>query len=65
MPKALNLLNEKFGRLTVIEKAENYKNRTAWICQCECGKIITVTTKNLRNGSVRSCGCLKRKSLIG
>lgn len=65
MPKALNLINERFGKLTVLNKADNYKNRTAWLCQCDCGEQIVVTTKNLRNGTVRSCGCLKRKQLIG
>ena len=65
MPKALNLLNEKFGKLTVIQKAENKNGLTAWLCQCDCGETKIVTTKQLRNGTVNSCGCLKRKDLIG
>lgn len=65
MPKALNLIGEKYNKLTVIEKAANIKGRTAWKCQCECGEFTVVTTKDLRNSNVRSCGCLKRKDLVG
>ena len=65
MPAALNLINKKFGKLTVISKAENIKGRTAWNCKCDCGKEVIVTTQKLRNGTTRSCGCLKRKDLVG
>lgn len=62
MPK-LNLLGEKYGLLTVIEEAEQIGGRTAWKCQCECGKEITVITKSLRNGNTKSCGCLHKKAI--
>lgn len=32
MPKALNLIGEKYNKLTVIEKEANIKGRTAWKC---------------------------------
>ena len=59
MPKKLNLLNERFGKLLVIKESENINGRTAWLCQCDCGKEKIVRTKELRNGIVKSCGCLK------
>lgn len=65
MPAKINLLGQRFGKLTVIAPAENYKGRTAWQCQCDCGNFITVTTKLLRNGTTQSCGCLKHKDIIG
>lgn len=67
MPQALNLIGEKYGKLTVIRKAPNVKGRTAWYCLCDCGNSeeIIVTTKNLRNGITQSCGCLKRKDIAG
>ena len=37
MPKKLNLLGQKYGRLTVIAEAPKQKGQTAWLCQCECG----------------------------
>lgn len=56
--KLLNLLNQKFGRLTVIAHAENIKRDTAWICKCDCGKTKIIKTKYLRGGGSKSCGCL-------
>ena len=38
MPAKLNLIGEKYGRLTVIEKAPNKGKRTQWKCLCDCGK---------------------------
>ena len=32
MPKKLNLLNERFGKLLVIKESENINGRTAWLC---------------------------------
>lgn len=32
MPAALNLIGQKYGKLTVLEKAPNHKSRTAWLC---------------------------------
>lgn len=62
MPK-LNLLNEKYGMLTVIAEAPNINGRTAWLCKCDCGNEIQVITKSLRNGNTKSCGCLHKKSI--
>lgn len=59
MPKRIDLTNQKYGKLTVIKKAANIGNRTAWLCKCDCGNIKTVRTKELRNGIIKSCGCLK------
>ena len=47
-----------YGRLTVIERAENKDGRAYWKCRCECGKETIVSGKNLRNGNTKSCGCL-------
>ena len=59
MPK-LNLLGEKYGKLTVIAEAPNIGGRTAWLCKCDCGNEIQVITKSLRNGNTKSCGCLHK-----
>lgn len=52
-----DLRGQKYGRLTVIEPAENIDNRTTWLCQCDCGKKIVVKTYHLRCGHTKSCGC--------
>ena len=59
MPKRIDLTNQKYGKLTVIEKADNIGDRTAWLCKCDCGNTKIIRTKELRNGIVKSCGCLR------
>jgi hypothetical protein len=59
MQKCKDLVNQKFGRLTVIRRADNDKWGTArWLCQCECGNKKVIYGRNLRKGKTRSCGCL-------
>lgn len=56
-----NEVGHKYGRLTVLERAESQGTRGAiWKCKCDCGNIILATGGDLRNGSVQSCGCLIR-----
>lgn len=59
MPKKLNLLGQKFGRLTVISQAPNRGKLTQWKCICSCGSIVFVDTQSLRKGHTKSCGCLR------
>ena len=60
MSKAINLVGQVFGRLTVLKRVENNKhNRAMWECVCECGKIITVEGAQMRSGHTSSCGCFK------
>ena len=37
MGKFIDLTGQKFGRLLVLERAENKYGRTAWKCKCDCG----------------------------
>lgn len=53
-----DITNMKFGRLTVLERAENDKHGNAmWRCACSCGKEKVVLGTSLRKGSTTSCGC--------
>ncbi len=66
--KALNLTNQKFGRLTAIRSngsrvSPNGRAYSTWICRCECGVETIVRSDNLRNGMVQSCGCSRREFL--
>lgn len=61
--KKLNLVGKKYGRLTVIEQGTVKNGRTYSICKCECGNIVEVMNKMLRNGHVLSCGCLKKENI--
>ena len=60
--KFKDLTGQKFGKLTVIERAEDYispKNgrEVQWRCKCDCGRECIVRGHSLRNGHTTSCGC--------
>lgn len=59
MGKLIDLTGQRFGRLTVIERAgsDNFGEAT-WICKCDCGVKKEIRGKDLRSGHTRSCGCL-------
>ena len=60
--KRYNFIDEtgnQYGRLTVIKSAGTKgKDRgIRWLCQCECGNIVEVSGRDLRQGKTQSCGC--------
>lgn len=61
MSKLIDLTGQRFGRLTVIEKAPSKSGCTnaVWLCKCDCGNIISVRSPSLRKGESQSCGCLR------
>ena len=60
---ALDLTGQEFGKLRVIAKGNGKRyqgvKRTTWLCECECGRKIEVTTSALTCGNTMSCGCMK------
>lgn len=62
MAKFIDLTGQRFGNLTVIERAENRGKETQWKCLCDCGAIGVFQANNLRSGHTKSCGCLKKIS---
>ncbi len=55
----INEIGNRYGRLTVIGRAENDKKGGArWRCQCDCGRVVIVQGSSLRQGRTKSCGCL-------
>ena len=56
----LNLVGQKFSRLTVVEEAgRKAKKEVLWLCECECGNKTEATTHQLRQKRIQSCGCLR------
>ena len=60
-----NLIGLQFGRLTVLERTDNYispkgRHLTRWHCMCECGNEIDVPAHKLKSGHTKSCGCYKK-----
>jgi len=61
----VDLVGQKFGRLTVIAVAEKtVRLRVSWECLCECGARTQATTNALTTGNTRSCGCFKLDILV-
>jgi len=60
----LDLLNQTFDRLTVIESlGKGRYGRYYWKCLCVCGKITKASTSSLNAHKVRSCGCLRNERI--
>lgn len=65
--RKLNLIGDRYGRLTVIR--EDFTERTAkrrrrfWECLCDCGNTAVITQDSLRRGLTKSCGCLFKEVL--
>ena len=66
MGKFQDLTGQKFGRLTVLKRVENKGKNVMWECECSCGNPIHsfVSSSNLKNGKVQSCGCMGREKTI-
>ena len=60
MPAALELTQQRFGRLVAIAPAgvDRHRNRL-WVWHCDCGKQITRPASAMRKGVQVSCGCHK------
>ena len=63
MGKEIPMIGERFGKLTVIERAPNNRRGQAmWICKCDCGENSQpIIGTSLRSGKTHSCGCLNIK----
>lgn len=57
----INLVGERYGRLTVVEFDRLQNHKTYWKCVCDCGLTVIATGNNLRSGNTKSCGCLHRE----
>lgn len=58
MAKPINLTGQRFGSLTVVDRAENNsKGNTQWNCICDCGGRKIVLGYDLTHGRTTTCGC--------
>lgn len=54
-----DIKGKHFGKLVPIEPTEERKNGyTVWRCRCGCGKEILASSRHLKNGWARDCGCV-------
>ena len=69
MGKFIDITGQKFGRLTVVCRAENHIQPNGissimWKCKCDCNNEIITSGISLRKGRTKSCGCLHKECAI-
>lgn len=69
MPRLIDLTGQRFGRLIVVERAEDRftpkgLRQACWLCVCDCGAEKIVYGERLRKGWVVSCGCYQREKTV-
>ena len=66
MGKPQDLTGRVFGRLKVLADSgqRDGSNHVGYLCQCECGNLLIVTSVNLTRGKTTSCGCAARKMQV-
>lgn len=61
-PKVVDLTGKIYGKLVVLELDHIERSIKYWKCKCECGNTTVVREGNLKSGTTKSCGCLRRES---
>lgn len=67
MGKFVDLSGKRFGRLVVIDRADDYispkgYHKAKWNCLCDCGNNAVVGAQELRSGDTKSCGCYEQET---
>lgn len=58
--RAIDLMGQRFGILTVFARGPNDSRKQAqWWCRCDCGEEVLKKGNPLRSEKVKSCGCLE------
>jgi hypothetical protein len=62
-----DFIGEKFGKLTIIARAEKHKTRNTYyfICQCDCGNVCKKLRQDMVSGNTTSCGCMSSRNVAG
>src|SRR5712692_10346641 len=67
-----DLVGVRFTRLQVIFYAgmrhcadgRRSRNRSTWLCMCDCGKLCRIEGNSLLGGNTKSCGCLHSDQML-
>lgn len=67
MGKFVDLTGHRFGRLTVIERVDDYVSpkgyrASKWLCYCDCGNKVIVRKSDLISKKTLSCGCYGKEA---
>lgn len=59
MGALIDIIGQKFGRLTVVERVGRIRNWAAFKCRCDCGNEGIYPSLPMRTGKTTSCGCVR------
>lgn len=62
--RRVDLVGQRFGKLTVIEEAYVKNYARYWRCKCDCGNETIVQTRKLKCGDTKSCGCYHKEKMF-
>ena len=63
--KPKDIIGKKYNKLIVIKELGKDKfGNKLWVCKCDCGNLTNVSTHNLLNNNIKSCGCLQKETII-
>lgn len=61
--RVLNIKGAKFNRLLVVEMVSKSVKGSVWKCKCDCGVVKNLLGDRVKNGYIKSCGCLVRETV--
>lgn len=62
--KAIIKVGDKFSKLTAIKFNYKRNGHQYWLFKCDCGKEKILRVGSVKNGSIKSCGCLRKKLML-
>lgn len=59
-------IGDRYDRLVAIKRdlSRVGKGQVYWLWQCDCGNIVSLPLKQIKNGNNSSCGCKQRESRL-
>jgi len=65
MSHVVNITGQRFNRLVALRKTGSKDGgKAVWLFKCDCGFEKDLLARDVRNGKIQSCGCL-RKEVVG
>ena len=60
--KRVDITGQRFSYLVALEcVGVDKRNHSLWLCKCDCGNTKVVLSSKLKEGDIKSCGCMHNK----
>lgn len=64
-PRVKDMAGQRFSRLTVLRMIGlSDSGECRWSAVCDCGETTIASGRNLPRGLVKSCGCLRKETIV-